>query len=211
MKTFIEYLKESKEEKTYSFKIKVAGDLPEHFEDVVESALQKYQVKKFAKSKTTPIQAKLKDFPTMENAQVNIFDVDFEYPCTSQVLTSFISEHTGLTTDRIRVRSLKEESEAELNVENSEGEDSKEDKKALLTQDYVKENHQDKVGDKGVSAFLKDLAKIRKEHEMQQYKGVNDALLAKKPPKEKSQEMSKPAVSKGIFGSVSNPDPRKGK
>lgn len=211
MKSFTEYLKESKEEKIYSFKIKVAGDLPEHFEDVVESALQKYEVKKFAKSKTTPIQAKLRDFPTMENAQLNIFDIDVEYPCTSQVLTTFISEHTGLTTDRIRVRSLGEEAEAELNVENCECEDSKEEKRALLTQDYVKENHQDKVGDKGVSAFLKDLAKIRRDHESKQYKGVNDALLAKKPPKEKPQEMSKPSASKGLFGSVSNPDPRKGK
>lgn len=211
MKSFIEYLKESKEEKIYSFKIKVAGDLPEHFEDVVETALQKYQVKRFEKTKTTPIQAKLRDFPTMENAQVNIFDVDFEYPCTSQVLTTFISENTGLSSDKIKVRSLKEESEAELNVENFEEDNVKEEKKALLTTDYVKENNQDKVGDKGVSSFLKDLAKIRKEHEAKQYKGVNDELLAKKPPREKPQEMPKLSASKGLFGSVNNPDPRKGK
>ena len=44
MKSFIEYLTESKEEKKYSFKIKIAGDLPENCEDVMETALQKYKV-----------------------------------------------------------------------------------------------------------------------------------------------------------------------
>ena len=56
----------------------------------METALQKYQVAKFAKTKTTPIQAKLRDFPTMENVQVNIFDVELEYPTTSAVLTSYM-------------------------------------------------------------------------------------------------------------------------
>ena len=51
----------------------------------------------------------------------------------------------------------------------------------------LKENNQNTVGDKGVSNFLKDLAKVRKEQV--QYKGVNDAILAKKSPKEKAQEL----------------------
>jgi hypothetical protein len=65
------------------------------------------------------------------------------------------------------------------------------EKKALLTQDYQKENNQDKVGDKGISNFLKDLAKVRKESEPTQYKGVNDSILAKKIPKEKAAEYTK--------------------
>ena len=195
MKSFTEYLLESKEEKKYSFKIKIAGDLPEHCEDVMETALKKYQVAKFTKTKTTPIQAKLQDFPTLENLQVNIFDIDLEYPTTSAVLTSYMIEQTGITADRIRVRSPLEDAESELNAEHLEV-----DKKALLTQDYQKENNQNTVGDKGISNFLKDLAKVRKEHV--QYKGVNDAILAKKAPKEKSQEQAKPVAGKSPIGSA---------
>lgn len=187
MKSFIEYLTESKEEKKYSFKIKIAGDLPDHCEDVMETALQKYQVAKFAKTKTTPIQAKIVDFPTMENVQVTIFEVDLDYPTTSQVLSNYMAEQTGLPLDRIRVRSPLEDAEAELNIEHLEV-----DKKALLTQDYQKENNQNTVGDKGISNFLKDLAKVRKEQV--QYKGVNDSILAKKSPKEKATEQVKPAA-----------------
>ena len=195
MKSFTEYLMESKEEKKYSFKIKIAGDLPENCEDVMETALQKFQVSKFAKTKTTPIQAKLRDFPAMENVQVNVFDVELEYPTTSAVLTNYMLEQTGLTADRIRVRSPLEDAESELNAEHLEV-----DKKALLTQDYQKENNQNSVGDKGISNFLKDLAKVRKEHV--QYKGVNDAILAKKAPKEKSQEQAKPVAGKSPIGSA---------
>ncbi len=187
MKTFTEYLAESKEEKKYSFKIKIAGDLPENCEDVMETALQKYQVAKFTKTKTTPIQSKLRDFPTLENTSVTIFDVELEYPTTSQVLTNYMAEQTGVSLDYIRVRSPLEDAESELNLEHM---DEKE-KKALLTQDYQKESNQDKVGDKGISNFLKDLAKARKESEPSQYKGVNDSILAKKAPKEKAAEYTK--------------------
>ena len=52
MKSFIEYLYESQEAKKYAFKVKIAGDLPEHCEDVMETALQQYQVCKFSKGKS---------------------------------------------------------------------------------------------------------------------------------------------------------------
>ena len=184
MRSFTEYLAESIEEKKYTFKVKIAGDLPENCEDVMETILKKYDVAKFAKSKTTPIQAKLKDFPTMENSQVNIFDIELSYPATSTVLTNYISEHTGITADRIRVRSPLEEAESELNTEHADEKDGK----SILTQDYQKESHQDKVGDKGVANLLKELTKARKDTGPTQYKGVNDAILAKKSPKEKSSE-----------------------
>lgn len=190
MKSFIQYLTESAEEKKYAFKIKIAGDLPENCEDVMETALKKYEVAKFAKAKTVPIQAKVADFPAMENVAVTVFDVELCYPTTSQVLSSYMAEQTGLSADRIRIRSPLEEAEAELNAEHA----NEKDGKALLTQDYTKESNQDKVGDKGVSNFLKELAKTRKESEPKQYKGVNDSILAKKTPKEKATEQVKPAA-----------------
>ena len=192
MRSFKEYLIENQEAKKYAFKIKIAGDLPENCEDVMETALKKYEVSKFAKTKTTPIQSKLTDFPTMENAQVTIFDIELNYPTTSQVLTHYMAEQTGVDPCCIRVRSPLEEAEAELNAEHA----IKEDNKALLTQDYQKESNQDKVGDKGVNNFLKELSKARKDTEPTQYKGVNDALLAKKAPKEKAAELAKASPAK---------------
>ena len=197
MRSFKEYLAENIEEKKYTFKVKIAGDLPENCEDVMETILKKYEVAKFAKSKTTPIQAKLRDFPTMENVQVSIFEVELSYPTTSTVLTNYISEHTGITADRIRVRSPLEEAESELNTEHADEKDGK----SILTQDYQKESHQDKVGDKGVANLLKELTKARKDAGPTQYKGVNDAILAKKSPKEKSSETIKPGPAKSLLGS----------
>lgn len=197
MRTFVDYLFESVEAKKYSFKIKIAGDLPENCEDVMENALKKYDVVKFGKTKTTPIQAKVSDFPTLENVQINIFDVELNYPTTSAVLINYISEQTGITADRVRVRSPLEEAEAEINAENL----TEEDKEALLTQDYQKENNQELVGEKKVASLLKELSKARKDEGPTQYKGVNDAILAKKQPKEKSPETIKAGPAKSLFSS----------
>jgi len=206
MKSFTEYLTESKEEHKYSFKIKIAGDLPEHCEDVMETALQKYQIGKFAKTKTTPIQKKLNDFPELENLEVHMFDVELDYPTTSLVLSNYVAEQTGIPLARVRVRSLGEESESELNVEHAEL-----DSKSLLTSELAKENHQGMVGDKGVASFLKELSKERKNTQPTEYKGVNEKLLAKKAFKEKSNELPKPGPARSPLGTVANPDPRKGK
>jgi len=195
MKSFKDYLVESIEEKKYTFKIKVAGDLPEHFEDAAKAALQKYQVASFNKGKTTPIQSKLVDFPTLENAQVTVFEVELDYPTTSTVLTSYMAEHTGVDPCCIKVRSLKEEEEAELNAENFV--DGK--KGSLLNQDYAKENNQNIVGDKHVASFLKELSKTSKEYQPTQYKGVNEKILAKSAPKEKATAPEKVSSSKSIL------------
>jgi hypothetical protein len=207
MKSFKEYLTESVEEKKYSFKIKIAGDLPEHFEDAAKAALQKYQVASFNKGKTTPIQSKLVDFPTLENLQITVFDVDLDYPTTSTVLTSYMSENTGVDLSRIRVRSLKEEEEAELNSQNLvDGNNG-----SLLNQEYAKENNQNIVGDKHVTSFLKELSKASKEYQPTQYKGVNEKILAKSAPKEKSAAVNKVGPAKSVLKGLSgNPNPRKG-
>lgn len=190
MKTFKEYLLESIEEKLYSFKIKIAGDLPDNCEDVMETCLKKYEISKFSKGITTPIQEKLLDFPEMSNASITIFDVDLKYPTTSAVLSHYVAEQCGLDPCCIKVRSLKEEAEAELNVENSvEGKTGD-----VLKSDLPASNNQKIVGDKHVASFLKELSKSRKEPE--QYKGVNDSILAKKPPKEKAAVEAKTIASK---------------
>lgn len=200
MKSFKEYLTESQEEKIYSFKLKVAGDLPDNFDDVVETCLKKYECAKFSKSKTVPIQEHLPDFSDLKNLEVSVFDVDLKYPTTSTVLSSYISEHTGISASHIRVRSLREEEAAQVE-ENQETKSGK----ALIGQcDYPKENHQDLVGEKHVAKFLKELSKTRKDNEPQQYKGVNDQLLAKKAHREKANEMAKPGPARSALKAYSS-------
>lgn len=208
MKSFQDYLTESVEEKKYAFKIKIAGDLPEHVEDVMKVALDKYKVSSFSKGKTTPIQPKLLDFPTLENTHMTIFDVELDYPTTSQVLTSYMSEQTGVDPCCIRVRSLKEEDEVELNNEHM----VVDKKDALLNQDYQKESNQEMVGDKKVSNLLKELSKVSKDNQPAQYKGVNDKILAKSAPKEKASPSLKTSGSSSVLkGQSGRTDPRKGK
>lgn len=196
MKSFKEYLKESTDLKKYSFKIKIAGDLPEHAEDVLESAMQQYQVSRFTKGKSTPIQASLFDFPTLKNCSMTVFEVDLDYPTTSTMLAELISNSTGIPRDNVRVKTPAEEAamEAEFNEQDK-------DSKPLLTQNYEKSSHQDLVGEKRISNFLKELSKAEKTGRTEQYKGANDQILAKSAPKAKKEEMAKPGPAKSLFSS----------
>ncbi len=193
MKSFKEYLIESAEEKLYSFKLKVAGKLPENCEDVMKAALKKYEVAGFTKSKTVPIQAKVPDFPAMENVEVCVFDIDLKYPTTSQVLHSYVAEQTGLPADRIKVRTALEEAEAEINAD-MQNEETESGKSLIGQCDFPASNNQKIVGEKHVVSLLKELSK--KRNDPTQYKGVNDALLAKKAPKEKAAELAKASPAK---------------
>lgn len=200
MKSFTEYLIESADEKKYAFKIKIAGDLPENCEDCMETALQKYKVSRFTKGKSTPIQENLLDFPNVKNAAMTVFEAEVDYPATSAVVAELISTATGIGKDCIRVRTPQEEANWEVEHEHDvQKEDSKE-AKALLSQDYEKTKEPVLAGDKYVSSFLKDLAKARKESTTEQYKGVNDSLLAKKLHKEKADVMPAAGPARSLFG-----------
>lgn len=179
-KSFMEHLIESVEKSTYTFVVKIAGSIPDHCEETMKQALSKYDVSLLEKVRTTPIQNKLLDFPQIENAEVTVFNIAVSYPTTSLVLQSYIAEQTGLPAANIKVRSTKEEEEAELNAENSIDEKSG---KALLLTDYEKEKGSPLHGEKAIGSFLKSL---KQQSALTQYKGVNDQLLAKSLPKEKN-------------------------
>lgn len=207
MKSFKEYLIENFEEKKYPFKIKIAGDLPENCEDCMKSALNKYEVSKFNKVKTTPIQPKLLDFPEMSNSQVTIWEVELNYPTTSAVLKNNLMAETGLDGCCIKVRSPAEEAESELNVENLE----QEKKEALLNQDYEKSNNQAEVGQKKISSLLKELSKMSKESAPKQYKGVNDQLLGKVSKGKQDMQTTEETATMSPIGSKQNKLPEVGK
>jgi len=140
MKTFVEYLTESR--KTYKFKIKVAGDLGENFNADLKAALDKFSVVKLSSGKRTPIQEVPLDFPDTRNSHVTIYEAEIGYPTTPQVLTDYIVSCCKCTHADIKVRGENEPTEAYQQQKTEGGDDSA----------------QDQVGQKRVSDFIKELA-----------------------------------------------------
>lgn len=158
MKTFKEYLAESK--KVYSFKIKVAGELPEKFQEDLKTRLEVCKVITFEKVAKTPIQKSPLDFPTESNSEVHVFEVVCEYPITSPELAAKIKE-TGLREECFRVRGSEEPGEIEQDLFSLEPSGE-----ALLDDTQYKEgdkvNHKDYFGADFNKSFLKDLTKAAK-------------------------------------------------
>jgi hypothetical protein len=166
MKTFKEYLVESK--KIYSFKVKVAGEIPEKFQEGLKSRLDRCKVLTFEKVTTTPIQKLPLDFPGMENKEVTVFEVVCEYPITAPEIAADV-KNMGLDENCFRVRGSGEPSEVDqLSLDD-------EPASTLLDDSDYKEagkiKHKDYFGDDFNKGFLKDLAKTAKERSKDTGKG----------------------------------------
>jgi hypothetical protein len=164
MKSFKEYLTESK--KSYSFRVKVAGELPQNFEKKLKECLGATNPTVVEKSKT-PIQAKPLDFPELENMEVYTFEVTCEYPIT----TPELAVHVGylVPESNFRVRNGNDPAEAEhatFDLEPS-GE-------ALLDEVEYKDTkikHKDYFGNDFNKGFLKDLEKTAKARKKEDGQG----------------------------------------
>lgn len=152
MKTFKEYLMESK--KTFPFKVKVAGEVTTEQETAMKALLEKYKVVEFSKSGKTPVQALPLDFPRVQNAEVNIWEVVLDYPVTASELTNYLGNGLRINEQFIVVKSPNEPTEEYQHPpETREG--------ALLTDSEYKEapnaNFDDFYGDKYNMSFVKAL------------------------------------------------------
>lgn len=162
MKTFKEYLTESK--KVYNFKIKVAGELPESFQENLKTSLGRCGVSKLEKTATTPIQAMPLDFPNHPNTEVHVFEVVCEYPVTAPEIATDVKS-LGLDEACFRVRGVGEDLESPLVEPNGES--------RLLDGQYKevdKVNQKEYFGADFNKSFLKDLdkaAKARKKEGVQ--------------------------------------------
>ena len=78
MKLFKEYLAES--ERTYSYRVKIVGDVDSGWLKQLEEKCQQFDVVSFGKPKTTPVQLAPADFPKHANDSVTSVDVEFRYP-----------------------------------------------------------------------------------------------------------------------------------
>lgn len=192
MKSFKEYLLESKQ--TYNFKVKVAGECPEDCADKIKKALAEYSCNTCSKGMTTPIQESHIDFPDHKNVSVTVFEVALDYPATSEQVRNRVSDALTLNQSCVRVRNPLEEAETDLNHSNDE-----KSGESLLNKDYEKSNNQELVGEKQKMSLLKELGKNKNQGT--QYKGVNEKILAKKMPVEKTAKADKiPAAKSPISG-----------
>lgn len=160
MKSFKEYLTESK--KTYDFRIKIAGDVSADQESTMKRLLGRFtnenELKSFKKSKT-PIQALPLDFPQVKNCEVHIYEVVLDFPTTQFELTEYLSTGLGVGKQHLVVRRPGEPSE-EYQTEEPQREG------ALLDDPDYKESpnakFEDFYGDKYNSGFVKELNDILK-------------------------------------------------
>lgn len=187
MRSFSEILTESK--KTYGFKIGVAGPLPEGFADKLETSLQKYEVAKMSNGKKTPIQERPLDFPQLQNMEVTYFEVEVNYPTTTQVLQEYLGKCCGIHQSHIIVRNPNEMQEL-YQQEASEKSDTYE---TILTKEELGgESAQNSVGNNRVMDLLKELETAKKERE-------HDPAAA--APKGESKDIDEKINNKSAIGS----------
>jgi hypothetical protein len=103
MKTFSQYLTES--ERTYSYRIKIVGDVDSDFEKEFRNQLKKFDTVSIKDTKKTPILSQPSDFPGHTNQAVNIIDVELRYPATPPQIEQMASL-LGLEKDRISMNNL---------------------------------------------------------------------------------------------------------
>jgi len=180
MKRLIEYLTESS--KTYPFKIGVAGDIPEGFNDSLRSAMEKFSVASISVGKKTPIQQHPLDFPQMENTEVTYWDVEIKYPTTDAVLQEYLSNTCTISKSKIVVRNanspLEKQSPDQLDTDTTY--------EVLLTkEDLGGTSAQSSVGNNRVMDLLKELETARKERSSNQ-DGFKAEAMKKEPQSTKS-------------------------
>jgi hypothetical protein len=160
MKSFTEYLTESK--KRYDFRIKIAGDVSSEQEDTMKRLLGRFTNENtltgFKKSKT-PIQAVPLDFPQVKNCEVNIYEITLDFPTTQHELTEYLATELGIGKQYLVVRRPGEPSEEyQMPAEKREG-------ALLLDPDYKEAGSpqfEDYYGDKYNTGFVKELNDILK-------------------------------------------------
>ena len=98
MKPFAKYLAES--ERTYNYRIKVVGDVPDGFFKELRDKCAQFDVVKMSDAKSTPVRRVIPDFPAFPNQPMKIVDVEFRYPAIEPQIKQ-LAQLLGLDPNRI--------------------------------------------------------------------------------------------------------------
>lgn len=185
MKSFKELLLES--QKTYKFKIRVAGEMPEGFEDRLKTNMQKFEVINMGAAKRAPITERPLDFPQLQNIEVTTYEVEVKYPTTSHILEQYIVQNCMVPHSHVTVRG-----EFDPIEEQQSQEEAGEYQTMLTTEDMGGTSAQESVGSNRVMELLKELETARKEREIDPMEGA---------PKGESKDIDEQSNTKSPLGS----------
>ena len=161
MSEFARYLSESIKE--YVYKIKVAGDLDKDFANQLETACQKFEVKKLSAGKKTPIQELPLDFPALKNIQVTIYELTTMYPVSAHELKEYLAYYLNLPKNQLVVKKPGEPSEEYQDEMKNKPSEFKSKLQDIEYGDAPKVEADKIYGDKANASLLKELLKARKE------------------------------------------------
>ena len=128
MKPFAKYLAES--ERTYNYRIKVVGDVPDGFFKELKEKCAQFDVVKMSDAKSTPVRKVIPDFPAFPNQPMKIVDVEFKYPAIEPQIKQ-LAQLLGLDPNRIVMMATPYEES--LDIESNKIEDENKD---LLNSPY---------------------------------------------------------------------------
>jgi hypothetical protein len=190
MKTFAEYLTESKH--TYDYRIKIAGDLPPDFMSGFKEKLKQFDVVSMSAPKKTPVQKQLSDFPQYNNESMTFMDVTFNYPATPPQITQ-IAQLLGLDPNRI----IMQDSKYADSIDQERVKQDEESKNLLTDTDYP-------APDKEQKALSKDYATGPYDHAVVKNAYKSDFTVAggKTPPAVSSNDF--PMGQKSPVGTTKN-------
>lgn len=156
MKSFKQYLQESKQ--SYDFKIKLATELTDEQVDRVERHLVKYDVQNFSAPKKLMLQSSPIDFPTMRGIEVYVIEFTTALPASGFQIQEELKKLIGIGDGLMKVRGGHEPDEAE----------QKEVKSILEDDEYTEAEKVDAkefFGDEYNTKFVQELLKLRKNKE----------------------------------------------
>lgn len=194
MKTFAEYLTESKH--TYDYRIKIAGDVPADFMTGFKEKLKQFDVVSMTAPKKTPVQKQLIDFPQFNNDSMTFMDVTFNYPATPPQIVQ-IAQLLGLDPNRI----VMQDSKYADSIDQEHATQDAENKNLLTDTDYPAPNKEQKALSKDYATGPYDHAVVKNA-----YKSAFTVAGGKTPPAVTSNDF--PMGQKSPVGTTQNRKPQ---
>lgn len=106
MKPLAKYLAES--QRTYQYRIKIAGEAPEGFLKELRTRLDQFDVVKMGDARVTPVRKHIPDFPAFPNERMSIVDVEFKYPAVEPQIKQ-LAQMLGMDPNRVLLTSPEHE------------------------------------------------------------------------------------------------------
>jgi hypothetical protein len=205
MTLFKQYLAES--QRTYNYRIKYVGDVPEDFEKNLKEKLKQFDPLKTSETKETPVMPKSTDFPKYPNERVKMFDVEFRYPAIEPQIKNF-AQFLGLDPNRIVMLTTAHSDGFVDEIERTD----EENKGLLVDTDYPENTPEQNELKKDYSApygehnVLKNT--YRSDFEIAGYEGktppkaktTNDFKIGNDSPMTKVKRPAKPATGRNPKG-----------